>query len=112
MATNGDFSDESQPGSPVLDANNAQDFDDQEPLDQGEKPIKSALKSAPVAAKKPELPEQPNPETLDLSTLTPLTPEIIARQATQNIGTIGHVARASLSLSSFLENSLTGSGIL
>ena len=109
MATNGDFSDESQPGSPVLDANNAQDFDDQEPLDQVEKPIKSALKSAPVAAK-PELPEQPNPETLDLSTLTPLTPEIIARQATQNIGTIGHVARASPSFSSLMEYSLTGSG--
>jgi hypothetical protein len=36
--------------------------------------------------KRPELPEQPNPETLDLSKLTPLSPEIIARQATQNIG--------------------------
>ncbi|KAJ6108407.1 hypothetical protein N7523_009730 [Penicillium sp. IBT 18751x] len=97
MATNGDFSDESQPGSPVLDANNAQDFDDQEPLEQVEKPLKSALKSAPVAAK-PELPEQPNPDTLDLSTLTPLTPEIIARQATQNIGTIGHVAHGKSTL--------------
>lgn len=29
---------------------------------------------------------------LDVSTLTPLTPEIISRQATINIGTIGHVA--------------------
>jgi translation initiation factor 2 subunit 3 len=36
------------------------------------------------------LPEQPvNP---DVSTLTPISPEIINRQATINIGTIGHVA--------------------
>lgn len=33
-----------------------------------------------------------NLETLDPSTLTPLTPEVISRQATINIGTIGHVA--------------------
>ncbi|CAH8668415.1 unnamed protein product [Dicrocoelium dendriticum] len=31
-------------------------------------------------------------ESLDLSSLTPLTPEVISRQATINIGTIGHVA--------------------
>ncbi|XP_049848764.1 uncharacterized protein LOC126316712 [Schistocerca gregaria] len=31
-------------------------------------------------------------ETLDVSKLTPLTPEVISRQATINIGTIGHVA--------------------
>ncbi|KAJ5542494.1 hypothetical protein N7535_004916 [Penicillium sp. DV-2018c] len=96
MASNGDFSDEgSQPGSPLLDAHNARgEIEDQEPLEQEEKPLKSAMKKpAPVPQpKRPELPEQPNPETLDLSTLTPLTPEIIARQATQNIGTIGHVA--------------------
>lgn len=30
--------------------------------------------------------------TLDVSQLTPLTPEVISRQATINIGTIGHVA--------------------
>jgi len=91
MATNGDFSDESQPGSPILDGNNVQDFDDQEPLD---KPSKSSMKKIePLPQKpRPELPEQPEPSTLDLSTLTPLTPEIIARQATINIGTIGHVA--------------------
>ncbi|KAJ5143654.1 uncharacterized protein N7515_002441 [Penicillium bovifimosum] len=96
MASNGDFSDEgSQPGSPLLDAHNARgEIEDQEPLEQEEKPLKSAMKkSAPAPQpKRPELPEQPNPETLDLSKLTPLTPEIIARQATQNIGTIGHVA--------------------
>lgn len=38
------------------------------------------------------LPEQPNPADLDLKALTPLSPEIIGRQATINIGTIGHVA--------------------
>ncbi|CAG8026801.1 unnamed protein product [Penicillium nalgiovense] len=96
MASNGDFSDEgSQPGSPLLDAHNARgEIEDQEPLEQEEKPLKSAMKkSEPVPQqKRPELPEQPNPETLDLSKLTPLSPEIIARQATQNIGTIGHVA--------------------
>lgn len=55
---------------------------------------KSALKrSAPVSAvARPYLPEQPEPSTLDVKALTPLTPEIIARQATINIGTIGHVA--------------------
>ncbi|KAJ5764259.1 hypothetical protein N7533_002940 [Penicillium manginii] len=93
MAANGDFSDEdlSQAGSPVVEAQNAQDFDDQEPLDQ---PKKSSMKkSAPEPkAPRPELPPQSDPATLDVSTLTPLTPEVIARQATINIGTIGHVA--------------------
>mmetsp|Transcript_20396 Transcript_20396/g.69408 ORF Transcript_20396/g.69408 Transcript_20396/m.69408 type:complete len:466 (-) Transcript_20396:551-1948(-) len=31
-------------------------------------------------------------KTLDVAALTPLTPEVISRQATINIGTIGHVA--------------------
>ncbi|KAL0939044.1 eukaryotic translation initiation factor 2 gamma subunit [Colletotrichum truncatum] len=63
-----------------------------------EKPIKSALKksSNPVTAdstvQRPPLPPQTDPKDLDVKTLTPLTPEIIARQATINIGTIGHVA--------------------
>lgn len=90
MASNGDFSDEgSQPGSPLLDAHNARgEVEDLEILEQEEKPLKSAMKKAAPAPqpKRPELPEQPNPETLDLSKLTPLSPEIIARQATQNIG--------------------------
>lgn len=30
--------------------------------------------------------------TLDVTKLTPLTPEVISRQATMNVGTIGHVA--------------------
>ncbi|KAL7935022.1 P-loop containing nucleoside triphosphate hydrolase protein [Trichoderma chlorosporum] len=62
-----------------------------------EKALKPALKkSNPVipnqAAVKPPLPPQTDPKDLDVSILTPLTPEIIARQATINIGTIGHVA--------------------
>jgi translation initiation factor 2 subunit 3 len=62
-----------------------------------EKPLKSALKKShtpipdPTVAR-PPLPPQTDPKDLDVSTLTPLTPEIIARQATINIGTIGHVA--------------------
>ncbi|KAJ6172008.1 hypothetical protein N7470_001075 [Penicillium chermesinum] len=110
MAANGDFSDESQPGSPILDGNNAQDFDDQEPLD---KPLKSAMKkSAPpvLEKKRPELPEQPEPSTVDLSKLTPLSPEIIARQATINIGTIGHVAHGKIQTVRFkneLERNIT-----
>lgn len=102
MATNGDFSDdESQPGSPLMDdANGHDDVDDQEPLDHEDpedKPLKSAMKKPSSVTplppvKRPELPEQPNPDTVDFSTLTPLSPEIIARQATINIGTIGHVA--------------------
>lgn len=101
MATNDDYSDdESRPGSPVADANgNTYDeAEDQETPDKEEQPaLKSAMKQTSSIAplpqeKKPELPEQPNPADLDLATLTPLSPEIIARQATINIGTIGHVA--------------------
>jgi hypothetical protein len=44
--------------------------------------IKSVLKQAAPEVKKPELPEQPEPETLDFSKMTPLSPEIISRQAT------------------------------
>lgn len=60
-----------------------------------EKPIKSALKKTPAPAapvQRPPLPPQTDPKDLDVKSLTPLTPEIIARQATINIGTIGHVA--------------------
>jgi len=42
-------------------------------------------------AAKPKLREQ-NLATLKVEELTPLTPEVISRQATINIGTIGHVA--------------------
>lgn len=35
---------------------------------------------------------------VDVATLTPLTPSIISRQATINIGTIGHVAHGKSTL--------------
>lgn len=99
MATNGDLpsDEESGSGTPPFEATNGnenEDIEEEEPLD---KPLKSALKkkSAPEPLpeiKRPELPEQPDPEDLDTSSLTPLSPEIISRQATINIGTIGHVA--------------------
>ena len=37
-------------------------------------------------------------ENLKVEEITPLTPEIISRQATQNIGTIGHVAHGKSTL--------------
>lgn len=100
MATNGDFSDEdSQPGSPLMGNGHEHEDDiEEQDLDHDEEtqPLKSALKNKDAEPlpqiKRPELPEQPDPNTIDFSTLTPLSPEIIARQATINIGTIGHVA--------------------
>lgn len=99
MATNGDFSDdESQPGSPVPEeVEDGEHGDDVEDVEEVSETPQSALKKpAPIEAvaevKRPVLPEQPDPDDLELSALTPLSPEIIARQATINIGTIGHVA--------------------
>lgn len=101
MAANGDrygndfeSDSDSAPGSPGLDPQNEND-DHVEEID--EKPIKSALKKttqkeAAPAIIRPYLPPQTEPKNLVPSELTPLTPEIIARQATINIGTIGHVA--------------------
>ena len=94
MATNGDYSeDESLAGSA---ANEEHDVQEEEIEDVGAtKEPKSILKKSPAAvpeAARPVLPEQPDPADIDANTLTPLTPEIIARQATINIGTIGHVA--------------------
>lgn len=37
-------------------------------------------------------------DTFDVSKVTPLNPEIISRQATINIGTIGHVAHGKSTL--------------
>lgn len=93
MATNGDFSEESAPNSPSLEPQ--QHHDDVE--SEGEAPAqpKSALKKTadiPAPPAKPYIPEQPDPSTFDVTTLNPLSPEIISRQATINIGTIGHVA--------------------
>lgn len=101
MATNGNYSEEedSPPGSPGFkpEAGTALDSDNEEALPKGPAPMpKSALKKSNAAAAahaaRPELPEQPEPSELDVGSLTPLSPEIIARQATINIGTIGHVA--------------------
>ena len=106
MATDGNLSDdETPPGSPGLDpvhdTEDEKDEKDEKDVEEAvdEKPErKSALKKStahPAAAPepaRPELPPQPNPEDLDIKALTPLSPEIIARQATINIGTIGHVA--------------------
>lgn len=100
MAANGDrygndldSDSDSGPGSPGLEAQN--DFDDNVPEIE-DKPVKSALKKtqkdAAPAITRPILPPQTEPKDLDVNSLNPLTPEIIARQATINIGTIGHVA--------------------
>ena len=98
MAANGDMpSDEdSLPGSPPFEATNGHDNDDideEETLDKPKSALKKSSQPEPLAEIiRPELPEQPDPENLDISVLTPLSPEIISRQATINIGTIGHVA--------------------
>ena len=98
MATNGDLpSDEdSIPGSPLLEGADGVGEDIEGEEQEVPKP-KSALKkttnSEPLPqAPRPPLPEQRDPSTFDVTELTPLSPEIIARQATINIGTIGHVA--------------------
>ena len=92
MATNGDLPSHDDPGphSPQVQPQNHDGIEEQEPLDQP-KSILKKMDNVPEI-KRPELPEQPDPEDLDTSVLTPLSPEIIARQATINIGTIGHVA--------------------
>ena len=43
-------------------------------------------------------------ENLDLTKITPLNPEIISRQATINIGTIGHVAHGKSTLVRAISN--------
>ena len=100
MATNGDIpSDEdSIPGSPTFAGDGADGVVDNVEEDEQEISLpRSALKKTtksdlPIQAPKPELPDQRDPNTFDVTELTPLSPEIIARQATINIGTIGHVA--------------------
>lgn len=47
---------------------------------------------APTGVKDTSHLKQQNLATLEVEKLTPLTPEVISRQATINIGTIGHVA--------------------
>jgi translation initiation factor 2 subunit 3 len=96
MATNSDLpSDDelSQPGTPPGDENDIEDEveeTNQTPKSILKKGTSAAIPEAPVT--RPPLPEQPDATPELISTLTPLSPEIIARQATINIGTIGHVA--------------------
>ncbi|KAL1304980.1 hypothetical protein AAFC00_003885 [Neodothiora populina] len=91
------YSDDELPQNPQQDNNNnesdSSESGDDAP-EQSSAPKSALKKTAPVAAlpTKPYLPEQPDPSTIDVSKLNPLSPEIIARQATINIGTIGHVA--------------------
>mgnify|MGYP000898269278 CR=1 FL=1 len=94
MAANGD-----EPKYDDIESGSESGDEINQPIDDGveEKPLKSALKKtnpaiAEPAQAKPPLPPQTDPKDLDVASLTPLTPEIIARQATINIGTIGHVA--------------------
>ena len=117
MATNGDLpsDDESVPGSPPFEGADGATQEIEEE-DQGAAKPKSALKKTTKAeiatqpAIKPELPQQRDHNTFDVTELTPLSHEIISRQATVskvtctsitdrytyvfqvNIGTIGHVA--------------------
>jgi len=97
MASNGDYP--SDEDNAPIDEQHNDDVDEAEEETVEEKAPKSALKkgtfgstAAGGAAPKSEIPEQPDPSTLDFSTLTAISPEIMSRQATINIGTIGHVA--------------------
>jgi translation initiation factor 2 subunit 3 len=95
MSANGD---ERPYDDPESESDSDDLADDQHKEAEGEKPLKPALKSRnPLTAvaseeTKPVLPKQTDPDKLDITTITSLTPEIIARQATVNIGTVGHVA--------------------
>ena len=97
MATNGDLpsADESIPGSPPLEPADgpSEEVEEEEPEIKPKSALKKPPKPEPIPqAARPELPPQRDPGTFDVTELTPLSPEIIARQATINIGTIGHVA--------------------
>lgn len=87
-------SDNSPMNSPGMDPQDDADLNNVEPIEKLPKSAmkKSAPREAIPAVQRPELPPQTNPADLVLNDLSPLTPEIIARQATINIGTIGHVA--------------------
>ncbi|KAH7132006.1 eukaryotic translation initiation factor-like protein 2 subunit gamma [Dendryphion nanum] len=80
------------------DSESEHDHREEESLSEEEveetKPKSALKKSRDILppAERPNLPEQPEPSTVDFSKLSPLSPEIISRQATINIGTIGHVA--------------------
>jgi translation initiation factor 2 subunit 3 len=62
-------------------------------VEEKAQPKPALKKSTPAPAiVRPELPPQPDPKDLNLKIISPLTDFVIARQATINIGTIGHVA--------------------
>jgi translation initiation factor 2 subunit 3 len=101
MAANGDrygndpdSESDSAPGSPNIEPQNNVDnpIDNIQKLDRKSAMKKTLHKETPPVVIRPVLPSQTDPKDLDVKSLTPLTPEIIARQATINIGTIGHVA--------------------
>ncbi|KAF3901419.1 hypothetical protein ABW21_db0200237 [Orbilia brochopaga] len=80
-----------------LDLENNEEGSSESESEPEEAPKKSIMKNkkgaeAPLGPPKPELPPQRDPSTIDFSEMDPLSEEIIARQATINIGTIGHVA--------------------
>ncbi len=81
----------SEAGSPDLNAVEENDNVPEMTLKPSLKKAAAPKEQAPAIVR-PTLPEQTEPTDLDVKSLTPLTPEIIARQATINIGTIGHVA--------------------
>ena len=80
MDTNGDIpsdDDQSLPDSPTFDPPDGHG----KPIDDDDELLtkpKSALKITPEV-KAPELPQQSDPENLDIASLSPLSPEIIAR---------------------------------
>ncbi|KAG9248438.1 putative eukaryotic translation initiation factor 2 subunit gamma [Calycina marina] len=88
---------ESESDSGHESADDGQTFEENENFVEDERPLRSVMKTShkkevlPQVAR-PSLPDQTDPKDLDVKSLNPLTPEIIARQATINIGTIGHVA--------------------
>lgn len=88
---------ESESDSGHESGDDGQTFGENENFVEDERPLKTSMKTShhkevlPQVAR-PILPEQTDPKDLDVKSLNPLTPEIIARQATINIGTIGHVA--------------------
>jgi translation initiation factor 2 subunit 3 len=88
------------PGSPGLNAQN--NFDDNvteiEDKPVNSAPKKSTQKEVAPTNIQPTLPPQTEPKDLGVGSLTPLTPKIIARQATINISTTKHVGHGKLTV--------------
>lgn len=95
MSANGDrkyddVESDSDSGESIAANNNVPDGTEAKYLKPALKNSNPGVTEETVA--KPFLPPQTDPKDLNVASLSPLTPEIIARQATINIGTIGHVA--------------------